>query len=81
MKIKDYIEYKKEFNDLLKECDLKMNSKAEIKKSICYWSNYFNVSKIEYIRRLKVYLSFYRSFWFSLDLVNNLYVIEKGNKK
>lgn len=31
-KINSYIEYKKEFNDLIKNCDLKTNSKKEIKK-------------------------------------------------
>ena len=79
-KINSYMEYKKEFNDLIKNCDLKTNSRTEIKKSICYWSNYFNVSKLEYIRRLKVYVSFYRSFWVSLDTVNTLYEREKKSK-
>ena len=31
-KINSYMEYKKEFNELIKNCDLKTNSRAEIKK-------------------------------------------------
>ena len=79
--INDHREYKKIFNEIVNKNNDNISTVSEMKKSIIYWSNYFNVSKLEYIRRLKVYISFYRTFWFSLDIVNNYYTEENKYKK